>query len=122
MGSFMPSVMANPIQLWQVFSNLISNAVKHHHQQEGVISIAATEQELFYEFSVADNGPGIDVAQHQKIFQIFQTLKPRDQFESTGIGLALVQKIVQQQGGSVGIKSEQGQGATFLFTWPKSMN
>jgi len=118
-GSFMPLVMANPIQLWQVFSNLISNAVKHHHQQAGIISITATEQEKFYEFSVADNGPGIDAAQHQKIFQIFQTLKPRDQFESTGVGLALVKKIVQQQGGSVGIKSEEGQGATFIFTWPK---
>lgn len=91
-------MVANRIQLWQVFANLISNAIKHHHQQEGVICITALEEEKLYKFSVADNGPGIDTAQHQKVFEIFQTLKPRDQFESTGVGLALVKKIIQNQG------------------------
>lgn len=119
---FMPKVSAYRIQLWQVFSNLIGNAVKHHHQNKGIISITAVEHEDFYEFSVADNGPGIDKEQHEKVFQIFQTLKPRDQFESTGVGLALVKKIIKQQGGDIRIKSELGQGATFIFTWPKQIN
>lgn len=117
--SLLPTVVANRIQLWQVFANLISNAIKHHHQQAGVIRITGVEEEELYSFSVADNGPGIDIAQHQKVFEIFQTLKPRDQFESTGVGLALVKKIIQSHGGSIIVKSELGQGATFTFTWPK---
>jgi len=121
-GPCMPIIMANRIQLWQIFSNLISNAVKHHDKQEGLIHITAAEQEDFYEFSVADDGPGIAAEQQQKVFQMFQTLRPRDQFESTGIGLALVKKSIQQQGGSIWMQSEQGQGATFIFTWPKRVN
>jgi signal transduction histidine kinase len=118
-GEGMPIVQADRVRLNQVFANLIDNAVKHHNRPNGNIGITVNEHENFYEFTVADDGPGIEASLHEKVFEIFQTLKPRDQFESTGVGLALVKKIVEQQGGAVGLISEQGQGARFVFTWPK---
>ena len=68
---------------------------------------------------MADDGPGIDPEYHDRIFVIFQTLTERDTLESTGVGLAIVKKIVERQGGRIGIKSAEGQGAKFIFTWPK---
>jgi signal transduction histidine kinase len=68
---------------------------------------------------VSDNGPGIDGKYFEKIFQMFQTLAPRDERESTGIGLAIVKKIVELCGGSVGVESKLGEGTTFFFTLPK---
>ena len=73
----------------------------------------------WYEFSVADDGPGISPRYHDKIWVIFQTLEARDKVENTGVGLALVKKIVEGQGGTVGVTSEEGRGATFRFTWPR---
>jgi two-component system, LuxR family, sensor kinase FixL len=72
-----------------------------------------------WRFSVADNGPGIDPKYHEKVFRIFQTLAPRDQQESTGIGLTLVKRIVELYGGQVQLAAEAGQGCTFTFTLPK---
>jgi signal transduction histidine kinase len=71
-----------------------------------------------FEFSVSDNGPGIDPRYHAKIFVIFQTLAPRDKVEGTGVGLALVKKIVESEGGEIIVDSRLGEGATFRFTWP----
>ena len=73
----------------------------------------------FYKFYVKDDGPGIEPEYHEKIFEIFQTLKSRDEFESTGIGLSIVKKIVEFQGGRITVDSALGAGATFYFTWPK---
>ena len=115
----MPRFHAKKVLLSQVFSNLISNAIKHHHRREGLIKIGVQELEQAYQFSVTDDGPGIATAYHQKVFVIFQTLRARDDLESTGIGLSLVKKIVQGEGGTVQIVSEEGKGTTFLFTWPK---
>jgi signal transduction histidine kinase len=69
-------------------------------------------------FTVTDNGPGIAPAFHERIWGIFQTLQPRDKVEGTGIGLALVKKIVEARGGRVWVDSVEGAGATFGFTWP----
>ena len=115
----MPLIQAKRSPLFQVFTNLISNAIKHHHCKGGTVEISVKEVENAYQFTVKDDGPGIDAAFHKKIFAIFQTLRARDELESTGIGLALVQKIVSAEGGEVQLFSEEGKGATFQFTWPK---
>jgi signal transduction histidine kinase len=103
----------------QVFQNLISNAVKYMDKPTGEIRIAATEDESCWTFSVADNGPGIEEKYFDRIFQMFQTLAPSNGGESTGIGLAVVKKIVQMHGGAVWVRSRPGRGSTFFFTLPK---
>ena len=116
----MPEVKADELRLGQVFQNLIENAVKHHGGPEGNVEVGCRETDGFCEFSVRDDGPGIDPRYHQRIFQIFQTLHSRDEVESTGIGLSLVKKIVEDNGGTVWVDSKgvPGEGATFRFTWP----
>ncbi|MBR8831665.1 MAG: Adaptive-response sensory-kinase SasA [Chroococcopsis gigantea SAG 12.99] len=116
----MPTFEAKKILLFQVLSNLIDNAIKHHDRPaEGQITIAAVEKGNFHEFSVSDNGDGIDPQFHEKIFGMFQVLTRRDDKESTGLGLALVKKIIETEGGQITVTSGLGQGATFSFTWPK---
>ncbi len=116
----LPVLEAKKFPLMQVFSNLTTNAIKHHDRTNGTIRISARPVENFYEFTVADDGPGIELAYHDKIFVIFQTLQSRDDFESTGIGLSLVKKIVSSEGGTISLDSALGEGATFRFTWPKA--
>ncbi|WP_260625829.1 sensor histidine kinase [Hymenobacter sediminicola] len=117
---YLPTLVTNRVQLQQVFTNLISNAVKYHHQPEAaLLRIGCVEDKDFFTFSVADNGPGIAPEYHERIFVIFQTLTERDTLESTGVGLAIVKKIVERQGGTIRVESEEGKGATFIFTWPR---
>lgn len=115
----MPSLITEKLPLEQVFSNLISNAIKHHPRQDGNIQISVRDYQSYYEFSAADDGKGIDPAYHDKVFGIFQTLEARDKSENTGIGLAIVKKIVENQGGQIKLTSQEGQGAIFSFTWLK---
>ncbi|TPE44625.1 sensor histidine kinase [Pontibacter mangrovi] len=115
----LPTLHTVRIQLQQVFSNLISNAIKYHDKDHGLINISHNEEGDFHVFSVADDGPGIDPDYHDRIFVIFQTLQERDAMESTGVGLSIVKKIVELQGGSIWVSSEPGKGSTFTFTWPK---
>jgi len=115
----MPNLYADRLRLGQVFSNLIGNAIKHHPGEQPHVRITAREVGDFYEFSVADDGPGIAPQYHDKVFMMFQTLTPKDVGSDSGIGLALVKKIVEEQGGSVSLDSEEGKGSTFRFTWPK---
>jgi PAS domain S-box-containing protein len=115
----LPSLHTQKLPLFQVFSNLISNAIKHHNRLDGKIAISATDQGDVYEFTVTDDGPGIAPAYHDKVFGIFQTLEARDKVENTGVGLAIVKKIVESQGGHIYLVSQEGQGATFRFTWSK---
>ncbi|MGB9151718.1 MAG: PAS domain S-box protein [Alphaproteobacteria bacterium] len=110
-------VFRMPLQ--QILINLISNAIKHHDKKEGRIEISVEDLGAKFRFSVKDDGPGIPVEYHEKIFKMFQTLKPRDQVEGSGMGLALVRKHVEMAGGEVKLKSAIGQGSTFTFTWPK---
>ena len=116
----LPTLFTIRIQLQQVFSNLISNAIKYHDKEHGLIVVRHHETESHHVFSVSDDGPGIDPEYHDRIFVIFQTLQERDAVESTGVGLTIVKKIVEWQGGSIWLDSIPGQGSTFTFTWPKS--
>ena len=115
----MPTLLTTRIPLRQVFANLIGNAIKHHDQPEGLIHISVNELQNAYEFAVADDGPGIAPEYHRKIFTIFQTLEARDTKESTGIGLAIVKKIVESQGGAIDVEAEVDGGTTMRFTWLK---
>ncbi|MGB3533540.1 MAG: ATP-binding protein [Microcoleaceae cyanobacterium] len=113
----LPQIKTQVIFLEQVFTNLITNAVKHHHRPDGTIKISAVSQGNRYEFAVSDNGPGIALEDQERIFKIFQTLHSSQNKESSGIGLAIVKKIVEQLGGILRVESEVGQGTTFYFTW-----
>ncbi|MEL6354200.1 MAG: ATP-binding protein, partial [Cyanobacteria bacterium J06627_28] len=115
----MPIFQAKKVPLTQVLSNLIGNGIKHHSRADGKVIVSVKELDKFYEFQVSDDGPGVPKAYHDKIFTIFQTLKARDELESTGIGLSIVKKVIDAEGGEIFIESEDGQGTTFRFTWPK---
>ena len=119
-GNF-PIVSCVYVQIEQVFQNLISNAVRHMDKKMGKIRIGCRENNLEWTFFVEDNGPGIARQHFERIFQIFQTLKPRDEVESTGIGLSIVKKVVELHKGRVWLESEVGQGSTFFFTLPKML-
>jgi len=113
------NTLSTPLEL--VIRNLLSNAIKHHDKQEGVIQVSSRDVDSEYvEFSVSDDGPGIPEKFHHRIFGMFQTLKPRDELEGSGMGLALIKKIIDTYGGSVTLKSE-GRGACFSFSWPKNI-
>ena len=115
----MPTLYTDRLRLGQVFANLVGNAVKHNTSGQAHVWVTVRESGRFYEFSVTDDGPGIAPQYHKKVFMIFQTLTPRDLGNDSGIGLALVRKIVEEQGGSVTLDSEADKGTTFRFTWPK---
>lgn len=115
----LPTVACEKTHAWQVFQNLLDNAVKYMDKPQGQVRIGCEEEGDFWRFSVADNGPGIEEKYFERIFEIFQTLSPRDEVESTGIGLSLVRKIVEIYGGKVWVESQVGEGSTFFFTMPK---
>lgn len=116
----MPLLEIQRFPFQQVWSNLIGNALKHGAWEGAAVRVAARDAGDFWEFSVSDNGPGIAPQFQQRVFDIFQTLKARDQVEGAGMGLAIVQAVVGDRGGRVWVESETGKGATFLFAWPKS--
>jgi len=116
----LPVVCAERTRMLQLFQNLLSNAIKYLDKPEGLIRVGCEEHDRDWEFSVADNGPGIEPRHFKRIFQLFQTLVPKDRVESTGVGLALVKKIVELYGGRVWVESQPGAGSTFFFTLPKN--
>jgi predicted ATPase/signal transduction histidine kinase len=115
----LPVIEGEKLRLFQVFQNLLDNAIKYNDKEKGIISVTCMEQNHYWQFAVTDNGPGIDKKYQEKIFQLFQTLKPKDQSESTGIGLSLIEKIVTTWGGKIWLESEVGKGSSFIFTIPK---
>jgi len=117
----LPTIVCEKTRIIQLFENLISNAIKFMDKPEGTIRIGSTVEDGHWKFSVADNGPGIEKEYFDKIFQMFQTLSPANGYESTGVGLTLVKKIVTMYGGKVWVESEVAQGSTFFFTLPRNM-
>jgi PAS domain S-box-containing protein len=105
--------------LQQIFMNLIGNAIKHHNKKTGKISVTVEDDGDFYAFAVKDDGPGIGAQFHEQVFEMFRTLRPRDQVEGSGMGLAMVRKHIEVGGGTLRLESALGQGSTFHFTWPK---
>ncbi|WP_310482474.1 PAS domain-containing protein, partial [Chamaesiphon sp. VAR_48_metabat_403] len=116
----LPKLTTKRVFLSQVFANLISNAIKHHTSVTGHLHIWAIEHPDCHEFIVTDDGPGIAPEHHEKVFAIFQTFAGKDNSDSTGIGLAIVKKIVETEQGTIRLESSLGQGTTFYVTWPKS--
>jgi len=117
----LPSIETEQTKLFQVFSNLISNAIKYNDKVVGNLKISYYDKEGVCQFSVEDNGPGIEKEYHSRVFMIFQTLSARDEFESTGIGLSIVKKIVEEQGGKIWIESEKEKFTKFNFSWPSKV-
>jgi len=119
-ASDLPTLRTERLLLQQVFMNLIGNAIKHANRDDPVVKVSGRRVGQFYEFSVEDNGPGIPLEFHDRIWGIFQTLETRDRVEGAGIGLALVKKIVESQQGRAWVESSPGEGSTFRFLWRKS--
>jgi PAS domain S-box-containing protein len=107
------------IPVAQVFHNLIGNAVKHHDGQGGIIQLSVESSRPMWRFVVRDDGPGVDKEYREEIFGMFKTLKPRDEVEGSGMGLALVRKLVTRMGGVCGVEPAPVRGAQFWFDWPK---
>ena len=115
----MPTLTCDRVRLAEVFANLISNAIKYNDKPECHIEIRNRLTGAYYEFSVKDNGPGIEPKYFEKIFKIFQRLGKKEEQEGTGVGLTIVKKIVELHKGKVWVESEMGKGTAFLFTIPK---
>lgn len=115
----LPSIECEQTRLMQVFQNLLSNAIKYMDKPKGLIKVGCVEENGFWKFNVTDNGPGIEEKDFEKIFKIFQTVKPRGEYESTGIGLTVVKKVIELYKGKIWVESKVGEGTTFFFTFPK---
>lgn len=115
----MPRVLGDKVQLTQLFQNLLSNALKYHSDQAPVIRIKAEEEANHWQFSISDNGIGIDPQFFDKIFIIFQRLHNKSDYSGTGIGLAICKKIVERHGGHIWVESAPEKGTTFYFTISK---
>ncbi|QDC07894.1 PAS domain S-box protein [Oceanicola sp. D3] len=109
-----------PLQV--VLLNLVSNAFKHHDRPDGKVRLTLAERADAWHFTVEDDGPGIAPDFHEKVFQIFQTLRPRDEVEGSGMGLAIVRKHVAVVGGDIELQSEGTRGTTFRMRWPRAQH
>jgi PAS domain S-box-containing protein len=116
----MPTLNTKRLLLSQVLANLIGNGIKHHDRIDGSIQVSVCDRGDVYEFAIADDGPGIAPEDRNKIFDIFQASNPQNRPDSTGIGLAIVKKIVELEGGTIWIESAPDRGTIFYFTWSKS--
>jgi len=114
----LPEIYGDPVQLTQLFQNLIGNALKFSGDHPPKIEINARRHAAEWEISVADNGIGIDPKDGERIFIIFQRLHSREEYEGTGIGLAICKKIVDRHGGRIWVESRKGEGTIFRFTIP----
>jgi PAS domain S-box-containing protein len=118
----LPGIVSARVPLEMVFRNLIQNAIKHHDRAEGRIAVRGSgpDEHGFVTFYVEDDGPGIEPAYHERVFEIFQTLRPRDEVEGSGMGLAIVKKNVEIRGGTVSLEASPAEGTRVRFSWPVS--
>jgi len=116
----LPAVLYSEVCLTQVFSHLVSNALKFIDGKPPVIIIGCEDYPECYRLTVSDNGIGIAPEHHRRIFELFKRLHTREAYPGTGAGLTLVKRIVETHGGQVGVESKLGEGATFFFTIPKT--
>lgn len=116
--NMVPRLRLERTPLLTVLRNLIGNAIKHNQGKNGKVEVLARVNDNWLEVSVRDNGPGIEPEFHDRIFGMFQSLRPRDEVEGNGMGLAMVKKQVESRGGKVWLESQLGEGTTFSFTWP----
>jgi len=116
----LPIVPANEDRLVQVFSNIITNAIKYRSDRNPEIHITATDNGTEWVFKVTDNGIGIDMKYSDEIFGLFNRLHSSDEYEGSGIGLAICKAVVERHGGRIWMDSQPGKGSTFLFTLPKT--
>lgn len=115
----LPFIYGDKIQLGQVIANIISNAVKYNDKEFCKITVSATESDDYQIITIEDNGPGIAPEYQEKVFEIFQTLNPRDTVESTGIGLSIVKRIIESHRGKIHIESDGKTGSKFVISLPK---
>ena len=115
----LPCIIGSQTGFYQIFQNLLSNAINYMDKAEGEIRIRCVDADTTWKFSVADNGPGIEAQHFEKIFRPFQSVATRPSPESSGIGLAIVKKLVEASGGDIWLESVVGQGSTFSFSLPK---
>lgn len=114
----LPRIMANPEQIETLLLNLVGNAIKFCEQMTPEVHISCRNKGEFFEFSVRDNGIGIDPEHHTRIFEIFKRIHPPDKYPGNGMGLSFCKRIVESHGGKIRVESEEGKGATFFFTLP----
>ena len=117
----LPTLISHKTPIRQLFQNIIGNSLKYHRiGVPPVIEILSIDKGEYWEFSISDNGIGIETDYHEKIFVIFQRLHNKDEYSGTGIGLAICRKIVESMGGKIGATSTVNKGSTFHFTIPKN--
>jgi light-regulated signal transduction histidine kinase (bacteriophytochrome) len=115
----LPALQGDPLQMRQVFQNLIGNALKFKQRDMApVVKVSATRVGDDYEIAVKDNGIGFEQQYAGRVFEVFQRLHGRGDYEGTGIGLAIVRKVLERHGGSIRVESSPGQGSQFLLTLP----
>lgn len=118
LASDLPCFITLETPLTHVMRNLIGNAVKHHNRKDGLVSVSVRIESEGYVFSVVDDGPGVASQFHDRIFGLFQTLRPRDEVEGSGMGLAFIKKTVEHYDGWIKVESDGKSGTAFHFWWP----
>lgn len=118
----LPCIVGNRVLIQQLFQNLLANALKYHEIERRplIVAVSSTEFEGYWQFSVADSGLGIERRFHDKIFQAFERLHHRIEYDGSGLGLSLCKKVVELHGGRIWVQSEPGKGSNFQFTLQKS--
>jgi signal transduction histidine kinase len=115
-----PNVYGDPTMILQVFTNLLSNAIKYSSKTEKPeVSVSGNDDGAEIIYTIVDNGIGIDPSAHSKIFELFSRLHPVSEFEGTGVGLAIVKRMVEKHKGRIWLESEPGKGTTFYVAFPK---
>ncbi|MBL0339802.1 MAG: response regulator [Bacteroidetes bacterium] len=115
----LPVILCQRTRIYKIFYNLIVNAIDHHHNPgDGAIEVACEKSVNEYIFKVTDNGPGIKPQYHSQVFELFKTLKSKDEKETTGVGLTIVQKLIEDAGGRIWIENIEAEGTVVKFSWP----